>query len=268
MIKIKNVSFGYKTDKRVINNLSLEIGKGKFVAILGHNGSGKSTLAKLLLGLLRIGEGDIFINDIKVEEKNYASIRNICYLVFQNPDNQFVGTTVEDDIAFGLENHRVPHEEMDGLIKKYAEEVGMGDYLKKEPSYLSGGQKQRVAIAGALVVKPKVLILDEATSMLDPKGRSDVLALLNKMKQEDSELTVLFITHDVEEALLADELIVLSHGELKYQGNVDKLFTDEKLLNEVSLTQPFGYKLNSMLNKKGVKSKATSFNDLVDELCK
>ena len=268
MIKISNLSFGYKKDVKTIDNLSLEIQKGKFVAILGHNGSGKSTLAKLILGLLKKSEGEILVNGLSVEQENYSAIRRLCYLVFQNPDNQFVGATVEDDIAFGLENHCVPHEKMRDLIEKYASEVGMLDYLEKEPSYLSGGQKQRVAMAGALVVEPKVLILDEATSMLDPKGRSDVLNLISRMKEKDPELTVLFITHDVEETLNADELIVLNQGKLAFQGLPNELFNDEKHVKELGLTMPFAYQINKLLNKEGITVKSDSFEGLVRELCK
>lgn len=271
MIKIENLVFYYGQDKSkartIINDVSLEIESGKNIAILGHNGSGKSTLAKLILGLLPIKGGKITVNDVEVNKNNYAELRKICYLIFQNPDNQFVGATVEDDIAFGLENHCVPHDQMQGLIEKYADSVGMLDYLKDEPTYLSGGQKQRVAIAGALVIKPKVLILDEATSMLDPKGKSDVLKLIQKMREEDKDLTVISITHDVEETLNSDELIVLEGGKISYQGVPNKLFENKKLCDELGLTIPFSYYMKHTLNEQGINVESTDFDSLVEEIC-
>ena len=271
MIKIENLLFYYGQDKSkartILDHISLEIPNGKSVSILGHNGSGKSTLAKLLLGLLPIKDGKIFVNDVEVVKENFAEIRKICYLIFQNPDNQFVGTTVEDDIAFGLENHCVPHNEMQGLIEKYADSVGMKDYLKDEPTYLSGGQKQRVAIAGALVIKPKVLILDEATSMLDPKGKSDVLNLVSKMREEDKDLTVISITHDVEETLNSDEVIVLSHGKVSYQGSPKELFENKKLCNELELSVPFSYDIKHKLAEQGYKLESEDLDSMVEEIC-
>ena len=272
MIRIENLLFYYGQDKekarKIIDNLSLEIENGKNVSIVGHNGSGKSTLAKLILGLLPIKGGKIFVDDIEVSKNNYAELRKNCYLIFQNPDNQFVGATVEDDIAFGLENHCIPHDQMQGLIEKYAESVGMFDYLKDEPTYLSGGQKQRVAVAGALVIKPKVLILDEATSMLDPKGKSDILNLIAKMKEENKDLTVISITHDVEETLNSDDVIVLKDGKICYKGSPDSLFTNAKLCKELELSLPFKYEIKHKLVEQGIELSSSDFDSMVEEICR
>ena len=272
MIRIENLLFYYGQDKekarKIIDNLSLEIENGKNVSIVGHNGSGKSTLAKLILGLLPIKGGKIFVDDIEVSKNNYAELRKNCYLIFQNPDNQFVGATVEDDIAFGLENHCIPHDQMQGLIEKYAESVGMLDYLKDEPTYLSGGQKQRVAIAGALVIKPKVLILDEATSMLDPKGKSDILNLIAKMKEENQDLTVISITHDVEETLNSDDVIVLKDGKVCYKGSPDSLFKNAKLCKELELSLPFKYEIKHKLIEQGIELDSSDFDSMVEEICR
>ena len=271
MIRIENLTFYYGPDKEkartIIDDISLDIEDGKNITILGHNGSGKSTLAKLILGLLPIKGGKITINGIDVNKNNYADIRKICYLIFQNPDNQFVGATVEDDIAFGLENHCVPHDEMQGLIEKYADSVGMLDYLKNEPTYLSGGQKQRVAMAGALVIKPKILILDEATSMLDPKGRSDILNLISKMRSENKDLTVISITHDVEETLDSDELIVLEKGKIAFKGSPKELYENKTLCNDLSIVPPFKYEIKHKLAQQGCKLESDDLDSMVKELC-
>ena len=163
-IEIKNLSYSYTASSKAVSDLSLQIEQGSFTSIIGHNGSGKSTLAKLIVGLLRPNSGEIFIDGVLLEEKSINDIRKKVAIVFQNPDNQFIGATVEDDIAFGLENRQVPSKDMPGIINKYATFVKMNDFLKKEPTTLSGGQKQRVAIAGALALQPEILILDEATA--------------------------------------------------------------------------------------------------------
>ena len=177
-IVVKNLSYSYSADSKAVDDLSLQIEQGSFTSIIGHNGSGKSTLAKLIIGLLKANNGEIFIDGVRLEEKSINEIRKKIAIVFQNPDNQFIGSTVEDDVAFGLENRQVPTEEMPGIIQKYASMVGMEDYLKKEPTSLSGGQKQRVAIAGALALSPEILILDEATAMIDAKGKREIYKVI------------------------------------------------------------------------------------------
>ena len=193
-IIFKNVSYSYGTEGFAIKDLSLEIEEGSYIALIGHNGSGKSTLAKLIIGLLPLKKGEITINGLKLEKANYAKIRSQVGIVFQNPDNQFIGSTVEDDIAFGLENRQVPHEDMRGIIDEYSSKVGMKDYLKKEPTNLSGGQKQRVAIARAIVNNPRVLLADEPTGALDQKSGAAIMELFQKLNDEGT--TIIMITHD------------------------------------------------------------------------
>ena len=270
MIKIENLLFYYGQDKLkariILDHISLEIPSGKSVSILGHNGSGKSTLAKLILGLLPIKDGKIYVNDVEVVKENYAEIRKICYLIFQNPDNQFVGATVEDDIAFGLENKCFPHDKMQEEINLFADSVNMLDHLKKEPINLSGGQKQRVAIAGALILRPEILILDEATSMLDPKGKSTERKVIDKIHQENPELTIISITHDVDEALLADQVFIMSKGQLVKNGDPKVILRDRKALLDLKLEAPFIYRFEERLSQCGINSKAESLDELAEDI--
>ena len=181
IIEIKNLSFEYREGTKTINNISFDIFEGEYVAILGHNGSGKSTIAKLIIGLLEKLSGSITVNGIELTLENLYKVRDNIGIVFQNPDNQFIGATVRDDIAFGLENNCVPQNQMDEIINNYASKVDMQDFLDHEPTKLSGGQKQRVAIAGILAMNPKIIILDEATSMLDPIGKREINNLVRKL---------------------------------------------------------------------------------------
>ena len=268
VIEIKNLSFSYSSDANTLNNISLSIEKGSFVSIVGHNGCGKSTLAKLLIGLLTPDKGEIYVDGELLTAKSLYSIRSKMALVFQNPDNQFIGVTVEDDIAFGLENKRVPTKEMQAIIEEYAKEVWMIDFLKKEPANLSGGQKQRVAIAGALSLVPSILILDEATSMLDPKGKKDIRALISKMKKNNPDLTVISITHDIEEAYESDEVIVMHKGEVLAFGNPKEILNKEEIVLSSGMDKPFILLIKEKLKERGLDIKTVdNLDQLVEELC-
>ena len=265
-LEVKKLSFKYSEEQTAIDDVSFAVDKGKFVAVLGHNGSGKSTLAKLIVGLLEKNAGQIFFNDEEIDRKNISKLQSKTALVFQNPDNQFVGVTVEDDIAFGLENKCFPHEKMQEEINLFADSVNMLDHLKKEPINLSGGQKQRVALAGALILRPEILILDEATSMLDPKGKSTVRKVIDKIHQENPDLTIISITHDVDEALLADEVLILSKGKLVKSGAPKEVFRDREALLKLNLEVPFIYRFEEKLNQLGIKSSAESIDQLVEDI--
>jgi energy-coupling factor transport system ATP-binding protein len=243
MIKVDHVTYRYDDKHDVLNDVSFSISQGQYVVLMGHNGSGKSTLAKLLAGLLEVKQGTIAIEGQLLTSKSIQHIRQKLGIVFQNPDNQFIGATVADDLAFGLENRRVPHEQMQAIIDEFADRVGMKAFLHQEPASLSGGQKQRVAIAGVLAMQPSILLLDEATAMLDPQGKKEIRELIVSIKRLMPSLTILAITHDVEEAILADELLVLKQGQLAFQGKPDILFTNETLTKALQLDTPFVYQL-------------------------
>ena len=265
-LEIKNLSFSYDHEHPVIDDVSFKVEKGSFVCVLGHNGSGKSTLAKLIVGLLDKSGGQIFFDDVEIDQKNIKDLQSKTALVFQNPDNQFIGATVEDDIAFGLENKQFPHDKMQEEIEKFADSVNMLDYLKKEPTNLSGGQKQRVAIAGALILKPEVLILDEATSMLDPKGKSTVRKVIDRIHKENPDLSIISITHDIDEALLADQVFILSHGKLVGNGKPQEILRDRKTLLDLKLEQPFIYRFEKKLNDIGISSNAETIEQLMEDI--
>lgn len=267
-IEVKNLIFNYGGTTNAINNISFEIKKGTYVSIIGPNGSGKSTLAKLITGLLNKKSGEIKVFDLLLNKENICEIRKKIGIVFQNPDNQFISATVEDDIAFGLENRQISNQEMPKLVKKYAEEVGMIDYLKKEPSNLSGGQKQRVAIAGVLAMQPNIIIFDEATSMLDPKGRREIRDLIANMKKENPDLTIISITHDIEEAYLSDYILVISKGKIVLQGDKKEVFSHPEILKETSLSVPFLQEFKDKLKRRGIGvSNIETIDDLVNFLC-
>ncbi len=266
-VEVRNLSFSYDNEEKVLNNLTFGIKAGTYTVLLGHNGSGKSTFAKLVLGLLEANEGDIIVDGVNLSVDTVYEIRNKVGIVFQNPDNQFIGSTVRDDIAFGLENHCVPHDDMEPIINEFATKVGMDQYLDKEPSHLSGGQKQRVAIAGVLAMKPKILIFDEATSMLDPKGKREIKDLIRKTKEIYPEITIISITHDVEEACLADEIVILNKGEIYLQGIPSEVFSNQQKLIDIDLDVPFNYKLQQRLQQVGVKCDSTDLEEMVKEIC-
>ena len=270
VIEIKNLSFSYdyENNNYALNNFSIDIERGSYTVIVGHNGSGKSTLAKLLIGLLEPKEGSIVIDGEELTSKNIYKIRNKIGVVFQNPDNQFIGATVEDDIAFGLENHCIPQKEMQAIIEEYANKTGMIKFLDKEPSKLSGGQKQRVAIAGVLAMHPEIIILDEATSMLDPKGKREIKELIKKMRDIVPNITIVSITHDISEAVASDKVIIMNKGQLFAEGTPKDIFSDEEKLNSVGLQLPFTYKLQHELKKEGYSfSLVMSTKEMVNEIC-
>lgn len=252
IIEMKDLTFRYQEDQTpALNKVSLNINQGEWIAIIGHNGSGKSTLAKTINGLLLPESGSIKVNGQEINEKNIWEVRRNVGMVFQNPDNQFVGSTVEDDVAFGLENQGVPREEMLVRVRESLEQVRMAEFMRKEPSRLSGGQKQRVAIAGIVALRPNVIILDEATSMLDPEGRLEVIATVKKIKEENN-LTVLSITHDIDEAANANRIFVMKKGELIQEGTPEEIFSQGEKLIELGLDLPFPERLKSALKARGV----------------
>lgn len=232
MIKVENLNFSYKENEPVISDVSFEIKKGEFVSILGHNGSGKSTLAKLLVGLLKADSGTIEIDGQALTDESVDDIRKKIGIVFQNPDNQFVGVTVRDDIAFGMENRRFPREKMLELIDYYAEKVRMEKFLGYNPENLSGGEKQRVAIAGVLAIDPDIIIFDEATSMLDPKGVKEVNEIIWQLKREK---TLISITHNLNEAIYSDRVLVMNAGRIVLDDAPERVFHEKELLRQCQL---------------------------------
>lgn len=272
IIKVNNISFTYpESDSPAIDNISFEIKRGSWTSIIGHNGSGKSTIIRLINGLLVADEKDdsyIEVDGTKLDDDSVWDIRDKVGVVFQNPDNQFVGATVADDVAFGLENRGVPHTEMLKIVPEAIKAVDMTEYTDTEPANLSGGQKQRVAIAGILAIKPKIIVLDEATSMLDPEGRDKILGIVQQMKQE-YDLTVIAITHDIDEANMADNIIVMNDGKLITQGNATKVFSQVKLLKEIGLDVPFFQQVMDDLRSDSITIPETinSEEELVKYLC-
>lgn len=254
MIELNNLSYTYSNaEQPALQSISLTIEKGEWVAIIGHNGSGKSTLAKLLNYLLVPTSGEIKIAGVTASEETVWDIRDLVGMVFQNPDNQFVGATVADDVAFGMENRGIPRDEMVPRVQTALERVHMDAFADREPARLSGGQKQRVAIASVLAIEPKVLILDEATSMLDPKGRREMIAVVRELKAElGDELTVLSITHDIEEAASADRVVVMNDGVLVENGTPADIFTGADQLRAFGLNVPFAEVLKAKLAERGV----------------
>lgn len=254
IIELSHVTYSYpNSDTPALKDLSLTINQGEWVAIIGHNGSGKSTLAKLLNYLLAPTAGDITIAGTPVTEENMWAIRDMVGMVFQNPDNQFVGATVADDVAFGLENRGIAREEMITRVQAALTEVQMAAFADREPARLSGGQKQRVAIASVLAIQPKILILDEATAMLDPKGRREMIALVHELKTRmGDELTVLSITHDIEEAASADRVLVINDGDLIETGAPAQVFANADKLREFGLAVPFAEQLKEKLRERGI----------------
>ncbi|MEJ6348117.1 energy-coupling factor transporter ATPase [Holzapfeliella sp. He02] len=264
IIEVKNLSYIYsQNDSPTLKNFSVNIAKDSWTCILGHNGSGKSTLVRLLTGLKEPdsdSSSQIIINGIEATEEKWFDIRNDLGIVFQNPDNQFVGATVEGDIAFGLENRNIDPDEIENRIQEVLAVVNMSEFRKMEPSKLSGGQKQRVAIAGILAIRPKIIILDEATSMLDPQGRNQIHQVIQEIKSK-YQVTVISVTHDIEEATKADDICVLSDGQLVKQGTPKEVLADGDWLSEMGLMLPFAKQLAVELGQHAIKIP----RDILDE---
>jgi len=267
-LSVKQVSYKYPNQEQyAVKNVTFSVKRGEWVSVVGHNGSGKSTIAKLLNGLLMPESGEIQIFQTKLDKSTVWDIRKQVGMVFQNPDNQFVGTTVQDDIAFGLENNGIPREKMIDRVNEAIRLVGMEQYLEHEPHHLSGGQKQRVAIAGIIALRPDIIILDEATSMLDPKGRSEVLETVRNLRKSQ-DITVISITHDLEEAIIADKVIVMNRGRVMAEGKPADIFSLGERLEEVGLDLPLAVKLSNQLRQAGMPLEASylSIEELVDGL--
>lgn len=270
VLQVNHLEFSYPSSNlKAVKDVSFEIYKGEYTCLLGHNGSGKSTIARLIMGLLEANKGDILIFNEKLTENNLYDLRKRIGIVFQNPDNQFIASSVKDDIAFGLENDCVEENKMKELVVEYAKKVNMFDFLDKSPSLLSGGQKQRVAIAGVLARNPSILIMDEATSMLDPKGKEEILYFIRQLKKENKDLSVISITHDIQEAYASDHVIVLNDGIKVLDDIPSQVFKDSNLLKQYQLDVPFFMELDEKLAKLGIDVKgASSIEELVNILCK
>ena len=251
IIDVKNLSFRYKESQEYydVKGITFHVKRGEWLSIVGHNGSGKSTTVRLIDGLLEAESGEIVIDGQRLTEGNVWSIRRQIGMVFQNPDNQFVGATVEDDVAFGLENQGLSRQEMKKRVEEALALVGMLDFKKREPARLSGGQKQRVAIAGVVALRPAILILDEATSMLDPEGRRELIGTVKGIRK-DYDMTVISITHDLEEVAMSDRVLVMKKGEIESTSSPRELFSRNDL-DQIGLDDPFANQLKKSLSQNG-----------------
>ena len=251
IIDVKNLSFRYKESQEYydVKDITFHVKRGEWLSIVGHNGSGKSTTVRLIDGLLEAESGEIAIDGQRLTERNVWSIRRQIGMVFQNPDNQFVGATVEDDVAFGLENQGLSRQEMKKRVEEALALVGMLDFKKREPARLSGGQKQRVAIAGVVALRPAILILDEATSMLDPEGRRELIETVKGIRK-DYDMTVISITHDLEEVAMSDRVLVMKKGSIESTSSPRDLFSRNDL-DQIGLDNPFANQLKHSLSQNG-----------------
>ena len=251
IIDVKNLSFRYKESQEYydVKDITFHVKRGEWLSIVGHNGSGKSTTVRLIDGLLEAESGEIVIDGQRLTEENVWDIRRQIGMVFQNPDNQFVGATVEDDVAFGLENQGLSRQEMKKRVEEALDLVGMSDFKKREPARLSGGQKQRVAIAGVVALRPAILILDEATSMLDPEGRRELIETVKGIRK-DYDMTVISITHDLEEVAMSDRVLVMKKGEIESTSSPRELFSRNDL-DQIGLDDPFSNQLKHSLSQNG-----------------
>lgn len=254
IIELRNVTFSYSEEdaRPALNNVSLTIQQGEWIAIIGPNGSGKSTLAKTINGLIEANSGEVIIEGVALNAETVWDVRKKIGMVFQNPDNQFVGSTVQDDVAFGLENVGIPREEMVKRVADAVAAVNMGNFMDKEPARLSGGQKQRVAIAGIVALSPDIIILDEATTMLDPEGRHEVIETIQEIKEKEN-LTVISITHDIDEAAKANRIFVMEAGQLTRIGTPEEIFRLGKEIIDIGLDIPFPEKLKYQLKRQGLE---------------
>ena len=252
IIEVRNLKYKYDSESEnyTLNDVSFQVKKGEWLSIVGHNGSGKSTTVRLIDGLLEAESGDIIISGDKLTVENVWEKRRQIGMVFQNPDNQFVGATVEDDVAFGLENQGLDYNLMVERVQQALELVGMQDFKEREPARLSGGQKQRVAVAGVVALRPDIIILDEATSMLDPEGRLDLIQTVKKIKDKN-QLTVISITHDLDEIALSDRVLVMKEGQVESTATPRELFSREDL-EELGLDQPFVNQVKAALCQSGL----------------
>ncbi|VOS12612.1 ABCtransporter ATP-binding protein cobalt transport [Streptococcus pneumoniae] len=251
IIDVKNLSFRYKENQNYydVKDITFHVKRGEWLSIVGHNGSGKSTTVRLIDGLLEAESGEIVIDGQRLTEENVWNIRRQIGMVFQNPDNQFVGAAVEDDVAFGLENQGLSRQEMKKRVEEALALVGMLDFKKREPARLSGGQKQRVAIAGVVALRPAILILDEATSMLDPEGRRELIGTVKGIRK-DYDMTVISITHDLEEVAMSDRVLVMKKGEIESTSSPRELFSRNDL-DQIGLDDPFANQLKKSLSQNG-----------------
>ncbi|CKH98178.1 ABCtransporter ATP-binding protein cobalt transport [Streptococcus pneumoniae] len=251
IIDVKNLSFRYKENQNYydVKDITFHVKRGEWLSIVGHNGSGKSTTVRLIDGLLEAESGEIVIDGQRLTEENVWNIRRQIGMVFQNPDNQFVGATVEDDVAFGLENQGLSRQEMKKRVEEALDLVGILDFKKREPARLSGGQKQRVAIAGVVALRPAILILDEATSMLDPEGRRELIGTVKGIRK-DYDMTVISITHDLEEVAMSDRVLVMKKGEIESTSSPRELFSRNDL-DQIGLDDPFANQLKKSLSQNG-----------------
>ena len=254
-IEIEHLSFSYDEQIKALDDVSFSIEEGSYTVIVGHNGSGKSTIAKLMIGLMEAQSGIIRVDGTVLKEESVYDIRDKIGIVFQNPDNQFIGATVADDIAFGLENHQVPHDQMQAIIDEFAARVNMSKYLNSEPTKLSGGQKQRV-------------IFDESTSMLDPQGKAEINALVKRI-HEETGITIISITHDIEEMVSSDHVIVMKEGKVVMDGTPAEVLNNEEELIKMQLDIPFSLKFVNEMKKQGIVLKREiQMEKVVDELCR
>ena len=270
IIEIKNVSYRYDEESpEVLKQINLTIKKGEFLCVLGHNGSGKSTLAKLINGLFIPTGGSVTVNGMDTrQEKKLLDIRKCAGMVFQNPDNQMVATIVEEDVAFGPENLGVPHEQLRGRVDDALRAVNMLEFAKSAPHHLSGGQKQRIAIAGILAMEPEILIMDEATAMLDPKGRAEVLDTVKRLNREKG-ITVVYITHFMEETVEADRIVVMGDGTIQMTGTPQEVFAREEELDSLTLEVPEVTKIARELQSReiAVDRNILTLEELAEALC-
>ncbi len=272
LVEVSHLQFTYSdADKPVLSDVSFSLPRGQWTALIGPNGSGKSTITRLLDGLITPDndKSTIVVGGVKLTPDTLWQVRDQIGIVFQNPDHQFVGATVEDDVAFGLENRQVPLPEMKKKVAWALDQVGMSAYKESEPQLLSGGQKQRVAMAGIIALRPQLIILDEATSMLDPAGRKQLLSLVRKLQKEEG-LTVLAVTHDLNEANDADQVLVLNQGRIQAQDKPAAIFADPDQITRLGLELPFVYQVKEALAEQGINiaREIASEEELVSELCR